>query len=100
MWHLKACKVSVSLSFLKWNDFYRISELMLITLNQRYDKIISVLLQFKNERLTEISDATFYGCINTIYQFIKPFLDKECLFLRNMEPFVLLYLDMENTLPL
>ena len=33
-----------------------------------------------------LSDATFYDCINTTYQFIKPFLDKKCLFLRNMEP--------------
>ena len=33
-----------------------------------------------------LSDATFYDHINTIYQFIKPFLDKKCLFLRNMEP--------------
>ena len=24
-----------------------------------------------------LSDATFYDCINTIYQFIKPFLDKK-----------------------
>ena len=24
--------------------------------------------------------------INTIYHFVKPFLDKKCLFLRNMEP--------------
>ena len=32
-----------------------------------------------------LSDATFYGHINTIYQFIKPFLDKKCLFLRNTE---------------
>ena len=38
MWHLTACKISVSLSYLKWNDFYRISELMLPTLIQRYDK--------------------------------------------------------------
>ena len=28
-----------------------------------------------------------YDYINTIYQFIKTFLDKKCLFLRNMEPF-------------
>ena len=33
----------------------------------------------------------FYDRINTIYQFIKPFLDKKlsfkkCLFLQNMEP--------------
>ena len=33
-----------------------------------------------------LSDATFYDRINTIYQFIKPLLDKKCLFLRNMEP--------------
>ena len=33
-----------------------------------------------------LSDATFYDRINTIYQFIKPFLDKNVHFLRNMEP--------------
>ena len=33
-----------------------------------------------------LSDATFYDRINTIYQFIKSFLDKNALFLRNMEP--------------
>ena len=43
MWHLTACKISVSLSFLNWikNDmifFYRISELMLATIIQRYAK--------------------------------------------------------------
>ena len=27
-----------------------------------------------------LSNATFYDCINTIYQFIKPFLDKKYLF--------------------
>ena len=26
------------------------------------------------------SHATFYDCINTIYQFLKPFLDKKCIF--------------------
>ena len=69
MWHLAACKISVSLSFLKWNDFffYRVSELMFATLIQRHDKkkkkkkkkkkIISFLIQFKNERLTEILQA-------------------------------------------
>ena len=38
------------------------------------------LVQFKNERLTKIfrlSGAEFYDCINTIYQFIKPFLDNK-----------------------
>ena len=41
MWHLIACKISVSLSFFNWikNEmiFYRISELMLATLIQGYD---------------------------------------------------------------
>ena len=32
-----------------------------------------------NEELKfyRLSDATFYDCFNTIYQFIKPFLDKK-----------------------
>ena len=34
--------------------FYRTSELMLLKLIQRYDKIISVLIQFKHKTLTEI----------------------------------------------
>ena len=48
------------------------------------ENIISILIWFKQERLTEIyrlSDAAFYDHSNTIYQFIKPFLDKNCLFL-------------------
>ena len=53
----------------------------LATLIQRYyKKIISFLIQFKNEKLIEIlqTDATtFYDCINTIYQFSKSFLYKE-----------------------
>ena len=60
MWHLTPCKIPVCLSFLKWikNEtiFYSISESMLATLIQRYDKKcknISVLIRFKNERLTE-----------------------------------------------
>ena len=32
-----------------------------------------------------LSDATFYDSVNTIYQFMKPFLDKKCLYLGNME---------------
>ena len=42
--------------------------------------MIKASLHFKNERLSEIyrlSVATFYDCINTIYQFIKPFLDNK-----------------------
>ena len=73
MWHLTACKIIVNLSFLNWikneMSFYRISELMLATLIQRYDK---KSFHFKNERLTE-----YYDYIDTIYQFIKPFLDKK-----------------------
>ena len=61
-----------------------ISELMLSTLIQIYDKKNHfILIQFKTERLTEIyrlSDATFYDHINTIYQYIKPFLDKKNVF--------------------
>ena len=42
MSHLTACKILVSLSFFElgqnWNDFYRITELMLATLILRYDK--------------------------------------------------------------
>ena len=26
-------------------------------------------------KLNKLSDATFYDCINTIYQFVKPFLE-------------------------
>ena len=58
---------------------------MLATLIQRYDK---TSFHLKNERLTEIlqmlwllcyrlSDVTFYDCIDTIYQFIKTFLDNK-----------------------
>ena len=50
MWHLTAYKISVSLLFLNWIKieiiFYRISELMLATLIQRYDK---KTFHFKNE---------------------------------------------------
>ena len=59
--------------------FYRISELMSVTLIQRYNKN-HFISRTKNERLTEIfrlSGATFYDSINTIYQFIKPFLEKK-----------------------
>ena len=63
--------------------FYPISELMLPTLIQRYNKNLFIFDPVQNERLTEIlqvSGATFYDCINTIYQFIKPFLDKNVYF--------------------
>ena len=57
-------------------SFYHISELMLATLIQKYDK---KPFHFKNETLKfyRLPGATFYDCINTIYQFIKPFLDNK-----------------------
>ena len=86
MWHLTACKISVSLSFLNWikNEmiffffffFLRISELMLATLIERCDKNHFIFDPVQN-RETRLLGATFYNCINTIYQFIKPFLDNE-----------------------
>ena len=73
MWHLTACKISSSLSFFNWikNEMivYCISELMLATLIQRYDK---KSFCFKNERLIKfyrLSGATFYDFAHTIYQF-------------------------------
>ena len=58
MWHVTACKIPVSLSFFElnqnWNDIYGISELMLATLIQRYDK---KSFHFKDKRLTEILQA-------------------------------------------
>ena len=65
-----------------WNEisFYGISELMLPTLIQRYDKKSfhfwsSSKTKYK-QKFYMMSDATFYDRINTIYQFIKPFLNK------------------------
>ena len=57
---------------------------MLPTLIQRYDKkIISFLIQFQTERLTEALQAVWchiYDHINIIYQIIKSFLDKNVYF--------------------
>ena len=61
--------------------FYRISELMLSTLIQRYDeKIISFFYPLQKQK----TNWNFTGCqmprygrINTMYHFIKPFLDKK-----------------------
>ena len=75
MWHLTACKIYVCLSFLKWNDFlsylwinvemifYRISELMLPTLIQRYDKnhfIFDPVQKRDQLKFYRRSDAAFY----------------------------------------
>ena len=35
--------------------------------------------------LLHISLCIFYDHINTIYQFITPFMDKKCLIMMNME---------------
>ena len=58
----------------KGSDFYRISELMLPTLIQRYDKIISFLTHAKNERLSEILQAV--RC-HMYYYVFKPFFDNK-----------------------
>ena len=55
---------------------------IIFILSLRYNKkIIPFPIQLKNEGLTgkfyRLSDATFYEHINTIYKFIKPFLDKK-----------------------
>ena len=74
MWYLTACKISDSLSFLNWvkNDY-----LCLQTFMQRYDK--NQFISRTRDKLIfyRLSGATFYDCINTIYQFIKPFLDNK-----------------------
>ena len=56
--------------------FYGISELMLATLIQGYDK---KSFYFKNERLSEILQVVRWNILwlivfYTIYQFIEPFL--------------------------
>ena len=55
--------------------FYRISELMLATLIQRYDKKSFHFDPVEDLKIYRLSIATFYDCINTIYQFSKSFLD-------------------------
>ena len=60
MWHLTGCKISNCLLFLKWNDFYHISELMLPTLIQGYDKNLFIFDPVQNERL--LGTLNFTGC--------------------------------------
>ena len=57
--------------------FYRISELKLATLIQRYDK--NHFISRTRDKLTfyRLSGAAFYDCINTIYQFTKTLLDNK-----------------------
>ena len=95
MWHLTACKISFSHSFLNWTRnemifFYRRSELMLPTLIQRYNKNH---FNFDPVQKRE-TNWNFTGCkmphlmiillshINLLNLTSK----KQCLFLRNMEP--------------
>ena len=59
--------------------FIRISDLILVTLIQRYDqkKSFHFLSNSRTRDLLKfyrLSEATFNDCISTIYQFIKPFL--------------------------
>ena len=56
-----------------------------LLLGQRYDK--NQIFQERETKLKfyRLSDVLFYDCINTIYQFIKPFLDNIISILRNME---------------
>ena len=49
---------------------------MLATLIQRYDKNHIISRTRDSLKFYRLSDATFYDC-NTIYQFIKPFLDNK-----------------------
>ena len=76
--------------FLNWikNEmiFYCISELMLATLIQRYNKNHFISRMGVELKFYRLSGAAFYDCINTIYQFIKPFLYDKMSILRNMEP--------------
>ena len=71
--------------------FYHISELMLTALIQKCDK---KSFHLKKERPTVILQAVrchIYDCVNTIYQFIKPFLDNK-MSIWNMEPLSNLFL--------
>ena len=83
MWHLTACKISFSLSFQqdqKWNEYFYISELMLATLIQRHNKKSFRFELSSKMRLTEILQAVrrhVNDCINTMYNFVKAFLDNE-----------------------
>ena len=71
--------ISAGVSFLNWIKnkmiFYRISELMLPTLNQRYDINHFIFLSSSKTRdslkVYMLSNASFYDRIYTIYQFIN-----------------------------
>ena len=50
---------------------------MLLTLIQRYDIKTFHFDTVQEQEINRLSGATFYDCINTIYQFIKHFLDNK-----------------------
>ena len=64
---------------------------MLATLIQRYDKksfhFWSSSRTGDKLKFYKLSDATFNNCINTIYQFIKPFLDNKISVFEEYEAF-------------
>ena len=74
-------KISVSLSVFNWikrlKEFHRISGLMSATLIQRYEKNYFISRSSDYLKSYRLSVTTFYDCINTIYQIIKPFFDNE-----------------------
>ena len=76
-WH----RVKVQLVSRSWNEMTFIVSLMLPTLIQGYDKKKSFHFWSSSKKRDEMKfyrlpEATFYDCINTIYQFIKPFVEK------------------------
>ena len=94
MWHLTACKISVSLSFLNWikNEmiFYHISELMLATLIQRYDKVISFQEWETNWNFTGCQVPHFMVVLIPKINLLNLSWIIKYLLLRNMEPLTVL----------
>ena len=78
MWHLTARKISVSLSFLKWNHswnemiFFILSYLWINSANINTEilwKTILYLIQFKDEKLIEILQLLLYNKKKTIFYY-------------------------------
>ena len=90
VWHLTSCKNSVGLAFLNWIKnkiiLYHITELMLPTLIQRYDKNHFIFHPFQ----TCETNWIFTGRQMPQFMIVLIFLNLswiiKCLFLRNMEP--------------
>ena len=58
--------------------FYHISELMLATLIQRYDKKNHFISNTRDWlKFYRLSGVSFYDYINTMFQFIKSFMDNK-----------------------